>query len=318
MPISQLTKVMPKSAVTAAASAPRALTNTIIETVNQITSATNAGLLGPGYIHPNSPSATMPTTANRVGQLFIRTGATNPGLYVATDLVGGFAQLNGVSPTNLGVTLTASTNVVTSSTGTSATLNLADATNAGLLGAMFYNQTPSATLPATAARIGQLFLRTGATDPGVYAALNTTGTWVGPLGVQPIDARATLTTSVLPPTATDNNPGVKFRHLSNSTPTTGTAFNLLRWIYTFTDPGMPNNGRVIQIDFTDHAATAPTISDTGGTPLTRLAAGQITGNGQEFSFVANASNDIVLTSAGSINVTFMAQDNGSHSKTIIL
>lgn len=39
MPISQLTKVMPKSAVTAAASAPRALTKTITDTVLQITSA---------------------------------------------------------------------------------------------------------------------------------------------------------------------------------------------------------------------------------------------------------------------------------------
>ena len=51
---------------------------------------TNAGLMQPGVVHPNSPAATFPATALREGQLFVRTGPTAPGLYVAVDTVGNW------------------------------------------------------------------------------------------------------------------------------------------------------------------------------------------------------------------------------------
>ena len=36
------------------------------------------------------------------------------------------------------------------------------------------------TLPATATLIGELFIRTGATSPGLYLALDLVGNWSGP------------------------------------------------------------------------------------------------------------------------------------------
>lgn len=40
------------------------------------------------FLHPDSPGPTLPSTATRIGELFLRTGATSPGMYVAGDLVG--------------------------------------------------------------------------------------------------------------------------------------------------------------------------------------------------------------------------------------
>ena len=36
------------------------------------------------------------------------------------------------------------------------------------------------TLPATATKIGDLFIRTGVTSPGLYLALDLVGNWSGP------------------------------------------------------------------------------------------------------------------------------------------
>lgn len=55
-----------------------------------LANATQAGLIGAAYIHPGSPGTALPATSNRVGEIFIRTGATNPGLYLSLDLVGNW------------------------------------------------------------------------------------------------------------------------------------------------------------------------------------------------------------------------------------
>lgn len=41
---------------------------------------------------------------------------------------------------------------------------------------------PGPNLPATADHIGQLFIRTGPTSPGLYVATDLSGSWSGPLG----------------------------------------------------------------------------------------------------------------------------------------
>lgn len=55
------------------------------------TIVTEADLLE--FIHANSPGATLPSTATRIGELFLRTGATAPGMYVASNLIGGWVRL---------------------------------------------------------------------------------------------------------------------------------------------------------------------------------------------------------------------------------
>ncbi len=95
-------------------------------------------------------------------------------------------QLNASSSasaaTNLSYTASASNGIVASDTGTDATLPLSDNTNAGLLPpGIIHPSSPAAALPATALREGQLFVRTGATAPGIYTALDTVGNWRGPL-----------------------------------------------------------------------------------------------------------------------------------------
>lgn len=99
-----------------------------------------------------------------------------------------------------------------------------------------------------------------------------------------------------------------------STGSTG-SLNNLTWILTFTDPGFPNNGRIITIVATSigQAATAFTVTDTGGTPLARLDATQLSGTAASWSFTAGASNDIALTGAGSVAATITVTDTGSNT-----
>lgn len=50
----------------------------------------------PGWtatIHPDSPGEELPDYAQRVGQLFLKTGEASPGLYTAVDLVGSWKQV---------------------------------------------------------------------------------------------------------------------------------------------------------------------------------------------------------------------------------
>jgi hypothetical protein len=50
----------------------------------------------PGWtalVHPESPGEALPDYAQRVGQLFIKTGEVEPGLYSAVDLTGSWKQL---------------------------------------------------------------------------------------------------------------------------------------------------------------------------------------------------------------------------------
>jgi hypothetical protein len=210
----------------------------------------NAGLIGPGYIHPQSPGSLLPGSAARIGQLFVRTGATAPGIYAATDVLGGWAgPLGGAA--NLGVIPAPTNNQVTSTSGTPATLVLADNTNAGLLGPGYIHpNSPGTTLPGAALRPGQLFVRTGATAPGLYMALDTAGNWSGPLSggggaLSPIDLTATLTatnatvaapvgTAATIPLATDTNAGLLAPGLiagsGAALPTTATRLGQLFWL----------------------------------------------------------------------------------------
>lgn len=45
-----------------------------------------------GGIHPSSPGATLPSTSNFVGEQFLRTGSTRPGLWFSLDLVGNWRK----------------------------------------------------------------------------------------------------------------------------------------------------------------------------------------------------------------------------------
>jgi hypothetical protein len=48
--------------------------------------------------HPDSPGTALPATATRIGELFLRTGATAPGMYQADDLVGAWSLIgSGIS-----------------------------------------------------------------------------------------------------------------------------------------------------------------------------------------------------------------------------
>lgn len=45
-----------------------------------------------GGIHPSSPGSTLPSTSNFVGEQFLRTGSTRPGLWFSLDLVGNWRK----------------------------------------------------------------------------------------------------------------------------------------------------------------------------------------------------------------------------------
>lgn len=98
---------------------------------------------------------------------------------------------------------------------------------------------------------------------------------------------------------------------SNSRPTTNELLTLVRWTFTFTDPGFPNDGRVIVVEAVTPASPASAvavISDTGGSPATRLTTGQITGNASSWQFTAGPANDIVLTGGGSLTLDLRVED----------
>ena len=42
-------------------------------------------------LHSSSPGATLPTTSNFIGELFVKNGATKKGTYTSLDLVGNWA-----------------------------------------------------------------------------------------------------------------------------------------------------------------------------------------------------------------------------------
>jgi hypothetical protein len=104
-----------------------------------------------------------------------------------------------------------------------------------------------------------------------------------------------------------------FTYSSGSYPTEGETINLVRYTLNFSDPGFPNDGRVIVVEAAGHVAAPAVISDTGGTPSARLTTPQLSGTGERWSFTAGAANDIVLTGGGSISVTLYIEDTGANN-----
>ena len=96
-----------------------------------------------------------------------------------------------------------------------------------------------------------------------------------------------------------------FTYQSNSvgTPT------LVRYTIDFVDASQVNNSRQIVVEWDDHTDTTPTVTDTRGL----LTAGQITGTGASWSFVAGASNDVNVSSNGTMTLTLLVEDAASNS-----
>jgi hypothetical protein len=134
----------------------------------------------------------------------------------------------------------------------------------------------------------------------------TDGVIPGSSGAPPATITAAGTATLVDPT---------FTLASTSTPTTGQTLNLIRYTMTFTDPGFPNDGRIIVIEAASHAAAPTLASDTGGTPSARLTTGQLSGTGASVTFDAGPLNDIVLTGGGSIAVQLFVQDTGTNTGT---
>ena len=84
---------------------------------------------------------------------------------------------------------------------------------------------------------------------------------------------------------------------STSTPSGGALITDLQYTITFTDPGNPNDGRVIVV--AGAPGVAPTVqSDTGGTPAARLTDAMINGVSENWNFsTAAASADTVDANA---------------------
>ena len=107
---------------------------------------------------------------------------------------------------------------------------------------------------------------------------------------------------------------------STSNPAVGQTLASVVVTMTFSDPGFPNNGRVIVISGTNNttAAASLTVSDTGGTPLARLTAGQLSGTLANLTWSAGVANDIVLTSGGSIAVSLTVTDSAGNTDTAVI
>lgn len=98
------------------------------------------------------------------------------------EVIGQTPIASIVGYTNLSVTVDSSNVYVESSTGNDGTIPKATNVNAGALAAgIIHPNSGDSTLPTSAARIGQIFIRGGATNPGLYAALDTVGNWSGPI-----------------------------------------------------------------------------------------------------------------------------------------
>ena len=163
---------------------------TAVNTAGGPQSVTFDGTVGETRVYRQAGIGAMTINAG-AGKTFVG-GGTSVVSTVDQDTItltlnGSLVEILSVLPsgssTNLGQLASPTNIVISSDTGTSATLAIATAVNAGLIGpAIIHSNTPSAALPLTADRIGQIFVRTGGTLPGIYVALDLVGNWNGPLG----------------------------------------------------------------------------------------------------------------------------------------
>lgn len=94
-------------------------------------------------------------------------------------------------------------------------------------------------------------------------------------------------------------------YTSNSNAGQGETLSLVRYTLTFSDPGQPNDGRVIVVQWDGHTDTTPTVSSD-----VLLTPGQITGNGLSWSVTPDATNKIAVTGAGTITTEIYVEDTG--------
>jgi hypothetical protein len=135
-----------------------------------------------------TPFTTFPSvgvgTGWNVGDRFVyRDDTQNPSVYkryrvgtvgpLQIGILESISSAGSGGATNLTTTASPTSVVVNSDTGTDATIPLATATNAGLLLPGLIDG-PGATLPATAARVGQLYWLDGV---GLHSALDLVGNW---------------------------------------------------------------------------------------------------------------------------------------------
>lgn len=198
------------------------------------------------------------------------------------ELSGGGAA----AAVDLDYTPGVSDGVVTNSAGEDATIPLATATNAGLLGA--------------------------AAGIAVRNALDTF--FGGGRAAMRLWRPGTITTAV----GVARESGAHFVFMSTSWADVGQSLNLIRFTLTLSDPGQPNDGRVIVIEGASHAANPSVVSDSGGTPAARLTTPQLSGTMAEWSFRPGVANDVVLTSNGSVDVALFVSDSAGNTHTVNL
>ena len=100
---------------------------------------------------------------------------------------------------------------------------------------------------------------------------------------------------------------------SSSAPAIGEDLTLVRFTGVISDPGQANDGRTLVVEWADHNDATPAVSDTGGTPTVRVAAGQITGSGGSWSFVVDDNNDFRVSSAGTLTTTIYVEDSAGNN-----
>ena len=115
----------------------------------------------------------------------------------------------------------------------------------------------------------------------------------------------------------ENSYNANNRRLYFSSRSTGDIVDV-KYTLMFLDPGQPNDGRSIIVEFSGHADNNPTVTDTGGAPSTRLTSDQMSGTGSSWSVVSNANNSVVVSSLGRLTTRLKVIDSSGTTDEVSL
>lgn len=295
----------------------------------------NINLLQNELIYPRVHNAgTAPTLLTAVeGQMYMNTADHNLYVYDGTSWIDLTSQ--GAGSTNLGYTASPTNGVVTSSTGDSATLTLADGTNAGLLSPTLYTKLNSGVVTSitstTLTVAGTAAIPTINLSSGIVTA-GTTGsaTLIPVITVDTYGRVTSITTAANPQgtvTSIDVNGGTGVT-VTEAGPVTSSGTFTVNLDYLGTDnfidsatnlegTAIATSDTIIYHDATDNNVKKGFVSDLPFTNNAGTITSIIAGNGMNFSTVNSGAATIILGTPSTLtNATTNSLTATSHTHNI--